>query len=325
MSDLSMDFKKIVSQPIIQQDNLFEDFFFDCGSSECEDSEFDECDECGADIDSADNNDNNDNDDNNTKNVAKFAKFTKSKTIYENKELYSIEGELIGFIPERRYHWYIKKGLCKVIDEKSIMLNFHPNYKNEKVVIDREKQAPKENICVVCGCTENLKRFRVVPYEIKKLLPEENKTHMSSDVVVVCDPKSADGDYYNKELKLKMFEEHQIDINNFKINSKKRNIYTIVQKLAKQDFTCTNKYTMKTLEDYFGYSPAKQDYIDLMSEVDNFTYMGFKTPEEMLVSKIVEGGADSVKEFIKRWKKNFSDTMNPQYLQWDFWNCEQCF
>lgn len=293
---------------MIEEQNGFEEFFVDCDYSE-ENSQYDDSEYI----------ENSDNCENQTKNV----KFTKSKTIYENKELYSKEGDLIGFIPEKRFNWYIKKGLCTMIDESSIMLNFEPNYKNKKIVIDRLKQTPKENICVVCGCTENLKRFRVVPYEIKKLFPESNKTHMSSDVVVVCEPKSADGDYYNKEMKLKLFEEYGIDLNNFKIDSKKKNIYVTLQKIAKKNFVCDNLYTAKTLATYFGKEPTKEDMKKLINEVDNFNYLGFKTPEEMLVAKVVESG--KVMEFIKKWKQNFYDTMNPQYLQWDFWNCDQCF
>ena len=300
----------------------FDEFFFNCDFEEDNTNNKNDGNDNNSDDNSDDSCDSSTNT-NDDKQQSKVGKFTKIKTIYENKELFSMEGELIGFIPERRYNWYIKRGLCKVLDEKSIMLTFQPNYKNEKVVIDREKQAPKQNICVVCGCTENLKRFRVVPYEIKKLFPENNKAHMSSDVVVICETKAADGDYYNKEFKLKMFEEYQVDLNDFKIDSKKKNIYLTVQKLAKQNFVCNNIHTAKSLETYFKKEPTKEDMVNLINEVENFTFEGFKTPEEMLVAKVIKLG--DVQEFIKRWKHNFYDTMNPQYLQWDYWNCDQCF
>lgn len=246
-----------------------------------------------------------------------------SKTIYENKEIYSLENELIGFIPEKRFKWYIRKGLCTVINENSIKLNFHPTYKNKKVVIERDKQCPKQNMCIVCGCTNNLKKFRVIPYEIKKLLPEDNKSHMSSDVVVVCEQKASDGDYYNKEFKLKLFKEYDIDIENFKIDPKKLNIFVILNKLSKQNFVCENKYTEKKLIEYFGKMPTCEEMNEFIDSVQNFTYENFKTPEEMLVNKIVK--ENNVKSFITRWKQNFYDNLNPQHLQWDFWNCDQVF
>lgn len=274
--------------------------------------------------DGNDGSDGNYGDENKERKEDKEEKNNKSnKIIYENKELYSQEGILIGYIPERRYKWYIKKGLCTVINETAIALNFKPNYKNDKFGIDKEKHAPKKNVCVVCGSTENLKRFRVVPYEIKKLLPENNKAHVSSDVVVLCESKCSDGDYYNKELKLKLFKDHNIDVNNFKIDSKKRTIYTVIQKIAKDDYKCSNPYTAKMLENYFGKDCKKEDMEKLVKEVETFTYMGYKTPEEMLVGKIIESG--KIKEFINLWKQNFCDNMNPTRLEWDFWSSDQCF
>ena len=242
----------------------------------------------------------------------------KNKTIYENKELYSKSGELIGFIPERRYNWYIKKNLCDVIDSHSIKLKFEPNYKNQKVVIDREKQSAKQNICVVCGCTENLKRFRVIPYEIKKHFPEKYKAHISSDVVILCQKLSSDGDYYNKELKLILFREYDVDINNFKIESKKRNMYITLKKIENNNFNCVNPYTKKSLNNYFGKDPTKEDMQNLINEVEKFNYMGFETPEEMLIFNVIK--SDKMEDFIKRWKTNFYDMMEPKYLQWDYWN-----
>lgn len=242
----------------------------------------------------------------------------KPKIIYENKELYSKNGELIGFIPEKRFNWYIKKGLCDVIDANSAMLNFEPDYKNQKVVIDKNKQSAKQNICVVCGCTENLKRFRVVPYEIKKYFPENYKAHISSDVVVICQTLSSYGDMINNKMKLQLFEEYGVDTNLFKIESTKKHIYMILKKIQKNNYKIDNPYVEKSLFKYFGKDLSTEDMINFLNQIDNFKYNGFSTPEEMLVSNIVV--ANKMEEFIKKWKENFYNTMQPKYLQWDFWS-----
>ena len=242
----------------------------------------------------------------------------KPKIIYENKELYSKNGELIGFIPEKRFNWYIKKGLCDVIDANSAMLNFEPTYKNQKVVIDKNKQSAKQNICVVCGCTENLKRFRVIPYEIKKYFPENYKAHISSDVVVICQNLSSYGDMINNKMKLQLFEEYGVDINLFKIESTKKHIYMILKKIQKNNYKIDNPYIKKSLFKYFGKDLSTEDIINFLNQIDNFKYNGFSTPEEMLVSNIVK--ANKMTEFIKKWKENFYNIMQPKYLQWDYWS-----
>lgn len=250
--------------------------------------------------------------------INKADKYVTDKIIYENKEVYSLEGELIGYIPVKRFNWYIKKGLCTIINENSIKLNFEPTYKNEKNVIDKDTQGPKENICVVCGCDQKLKRFRVIPYEIKKCFPDKYKAHMSSDVVVICSEHAADGDYYNRELKYKLYEDNGVNPDDFKIDSKMRSIYTLIKKIEKDDNICKNQYTAKTLQDYFGKDPTIEDMNKLIDDVDNFKFNGFRTPEELLVHKIIEG--NKVNSFIQDWKQNFVDSFDPAFLQWDFWN-----
>lgn len=240
------------------------------------------------------------------------------KPVYENKEMYSMQNELLGYIPVHRFKWYIRKGLCTVLNENAIMLNFEPSFKNEKVVIDKDKNGPKENICVVCGTDRDLKRGRVLPYEIKKLLPWKYKAHKSSDVVVVCDSCSGDLDFINREFKLELYERYQIDPENFKIDSKSRTISSAVEKIIEENYVCSNVYTAKTLEQYFGKVPENKDLDDFLSTVKNFKYEGFKHPEEQLVDKVVK--EDKVNEFVTEWKHNFFNNLQPEYLQWDFWN-----
>lgn len=244
-----------------------------------------------------------------------------NSVIYENKEMYSPQGELLGFIPLHRFNWYIKKGLCEILTQNSIKLNFEPTYENEKVIIDKETQGPKDNACVVCGTDQNLKKFRVVPYEIKKLFPASYKAHKSSDVVVACIEDAGDGDYFNKEFKQELYKRYGIDPNNYKIDSKMRSIFCTLEKIADDGYVCINIFTQKMLEEYFGKMPDKEEIDKFIQKVKDFKYEGFRRPEEALVNKVINDG--KLDEFVQEWKQNFVNNMDPECLQWDFWRKDQ--
>lgn len=243
------------------------------------------------------------------------------KQIYENIKMYNPQGDLIGRIPIRKRDWYIKKGLCTVIDEDAIKLNFEPEYEKSKIVIDENVCVAKENICVICGTETNLKKFRVVPYELKKLFPTNFKAHKSSDVVIACEEDAAYGDMINRDFKLELFEQYGIDINNFKIDSKDKSVYNTLIKVINDGFKFKNQYTTKMLEDFFGNIPSETEIMEFVKQIDNFNYNGFKTPEEMLIDKITREG--NLSEFVQKWKENFVFNMNPEFLQWDYWSNDQ--
>lgn len=172
-------------------------------------------------------------------------------------------------------------------------------------------------MCVICGSEKNLKRFRVIPYEIKKYFPDYYKAHISSDVVVICENNASDGDFFNKELKLKLFKQYDVDVEKFKIESKKKNMYITIKKISKQKFKCNNVYTEKTINNFFGKYPTEDEMNQFIDEIEDFKYMGYKTPEELLVANVIK--QNEMEIFIKSWKQNFVDIMDPKFLQWDYW------
>lgn len=269
------------------------------------------------DIDNVGNVDNN----NLNKNIIDRKKYIPHslKPIYENIKMYDQHGKLIGLIPTKKRDWYLKKNLCVMSEDgDSIKITFEPKYKSTKIITEIENCIEKENICVVCGSDINLKKFRVVPYEIKRLFPKDFKSHKSSDVVVACVEDSAYGDMLNRDFKLELYEEYGVDINKFKINSKEKSIYNTLIKIAENNYECSNPYTKQILINFFGKFPTAQEIDEFIEKIKNHKYEGFKTPEEMLVSIIVKNG--ELDEFVRRWKENFVYNMDPAFLQWDYWS-----
>lgn len=275
---------------------------------------------CLCNVDNFDDIDNFDNIDNEDNGIIKKNKCMSHslKLIYENIKMYDKNNKLIGLIPMRKRDWYIKKGLCNLINENDIAINFEPKIKSDKMITEMEECVEKKNICVICGSTLNLKKFRVVPYEIKRLFPREFKSHKSSDVVVICSDDSSDCDIINRNFKLELFREYNVDIEKFKINSREKSVYNHLTKIVKNNYEISNHHTRVFITNFFKTYPSNEEIDNFIDKVKNKTYEGFKTPEEMLMSKIIK--EDKLHEFVKKWKNNFVNNMNPTHLQWDFWS-----
>mmetsp|Transcript_23268 Transcript_23268/g.39637 ORF Transcript_23268/g.39637 Transcript_23268/m.39637 type:complete len:281 (-) Transcript_23268:55-897(-) len=103
----------------------------------------------------------------------------------------------------KKANWYIRKNiaewtspkegseLSKDKDAKCIRLLFTHNGANE----DEHKKSSseklylrsaKQNICVSCGSDGHHIRHYIVPYAYRSLLPDDYKSHMSHDIVILC-------------------------------------------------------------------------------------------------------------------------------------------
>jgi hypothetical protein len=237
------------------------------------------------------------------------------KPIYENMEIYAPTGFFLGYIPSHRFNWYIERNLAEKINDKAIKLMFEPkNIKSLETI--RTVHEPKENKCVVCGNTQEMCRYRITPYEVKKLLPEKYKAHRANDVVALCCEDVPDADYFTKEFKLELFKKYDVDITKFKLVGKEDNIYKLIKKILSK--TTKLEYANECLVKYFGKIPTKEELEDFMAKCeDKIHFDGFETPEHMLVQKVID--ENNVVEFLKLWKQNFVEKMEPKYLPWDFW------
>lgn len=250
------------------------------------------------------------------------------KPIYENMEIYAPNGLFLGYIPTHRFKWYIERDLAEKINDKAIKLSFEPkNIKSLEAL--RSIHAPKENKCVVCGNTEEINRYRVTPYEIKKLLPEKYKAHRANDVVALCNEDVPDADYFTREFKFELFKKYDIDVTNFKLTGKDDNIYKLVKKILfrkkktyykdeDETFKHSVEYANECLVKYFNKIPTKEELEHFIVECEEkMQFEGFKTPENMLVKKVID--ENNIIGFLNLWKQNFVDKLEPKYLPWDFW------
>lgn len=108
----------------------------------------------------------------------------KQTDIYNNWQMLSPDDVLISRVSQKRAEWYLRRDIAELRGEKVIRLKFEPNGKGNLDVPFLLEE--KQNICVVCGCSENLNRHHVVPYQYRRYMPEEDKGHSSYDVLPIC-------------------------------------------------------------------------------------------------------------------------------------------
>jgi len=245
------------------------------------------------------------------------------KPIYGNKKVYHPEGYLMFYGDDKKIDWYLKRNLAVFKDENSIQLTFIPKGKGS--AIDLYGATPKENICVVCGNTDNLTRHHLVPYCYRKHFPEEYKSNNFHDVVPVCG-------LHHKEYEVKASELKRIIGNECGITDsllrnmpsedvRKRHIGGVLLCLMEHR-NVLPKERIEELEDkaksYFQLKELPTDLSDLFKKVKT-PKPTYKNKRETSKFKIVVAKIESIQEFVEQWRTHFIECMNPQYLPngWD--------
>ena len=238
--------------------------------------------------------------------------------------LFTENAEFIGFCEFKRYRWYLNKGLASIYTspsgEEGLILNFKPKneYRDEyKKIIKRT------TLCHCCGSTIRLRKFHVLPSQIKKYYPDEKKMHNITDILLLCENcasvanKCADK-FKNKicsimDLKSVFF----CDIDKDKIKS-----------LAVKLYKIHKKYKENRIDKY----KSTMEQIKLLLNIENdLTYEQIIEYSKLDCQKDYEGSPDighyivtKFKEKNKldyltnKWKINFISCMNPQFLPSDF-------
>ncbi|ORC84509.1 uncharacterized protein TM35_000441650 [Trypanosoma theileri] len=130
----------------------------------------------------------------------------RSKPYYHNIFLYDADMNLVFTVDKSKAEWYVyKKGLAKVTEWRdgdnsdtsssqkeiaAIQLVFSPDFSKYNDAHIRRNldyfRQPKENQCVVCGNSNDLVRFAVVPLGYRKFLPSVYMSHNSYDLLLLC-------------------------------------------------------------------------------------------------------------------------------------------
>ncbi|KAG2392179.1 hypothetical protein C9374_012431 [Naegleria lovaniensis] len=109
---------------------------------------------------------------------------TLKRNNYDDLNLYSDDMVLLAKIEQRKFNWYLKRGLAEQINENSIKLVFKP--KGYGHTDDAFYMSKIDNICVACGIDKDLTRHHIVSFEYRKNMPEFVRSHSSHDICLLC-------------------------------------------------------------------------------------------------------------------------------------------
>ena len=107
-----------------------------------------------------------------------------SDKLYSNILMMAPNGEQLCRVSARRAKWYVDKGIA-VLEGNKLTLKFEPN--GYAVGDEAFYVGEKENLCVVCGDEDSLTKHHIVPTCFRRHFPAEYKSHLSHDVLLVCE------------------------------------------------------------------------------------------------------------------------------------------
>ena len=107
---------------------------------------------------------------------------------YEGCVMLSPEGVMMCRCARKRAEWYVVRDLSEVIaeDPYTIKLTFTPGGLGKSH--DEFYLQVRENICAVCGESDNLTRHHCVPYCFRRHFPTNIKESSAHDVLPLCWP-----------------------------------------------------------------------------------------------------------------------------------------
>lgn len=223
--------------------------------------------------------------------------FSKSK-IYDNFRVLHPDGDVMFYCNEKKFNWYLRRGLAKRINDKTIKLSFMPKGKGES---DEFDSGERKNICVVSGSTTNLSKHHVVPYHMRRYLPMEYKSKNSFDVVAITRELHDVYEIEATKFKEKLFDRY---IKPDEVEYNKR-----ITKLKKM------KHFIDNGEDRTNFRVKIDTIIKLRKMLDEDGYFMCDLDGKCILNLdalVVERmGYDNV---VKAWKFHFVETMKPKYL-----------
>lgn len=236
--------------------------------------------------------------------------------VYGNIGVLHPEGHLMFYGNDDKAEWYLSRNLATWVstDPPLIQLSFIPNGSGHQG--DDFYLQHRENICVVCGVTEDLTRHHVVPHGFRRFFPDNLKNYSSYDILPMCwichhayeqkanELKTFLAKKYNIEYSGEFVIEHQKHLNQIHFQSYLRQLERnpflpeerrIEMQNAVEEFLQTNGMT----EDELKKIPRRKRFTD-----DTFGYrlvQNFQTTEDF-------------QKFMVLWRTHFIENTNPQHL-----------
>jgi len=195
--------------------------------------------------------------------------------------------------------------LAELIEEDSqivIRLKFDPAGKGHSG--DEYYLSEKQNRCIVCGFSDKVARFSVIPHSYRTFFVDELKSHSSHDIVLLCAP-------CHRKASTAMTSFHKKLLREYNLNEDKTHIIVDetkkkITKLASALLNNSGKMPQSKIEDY------REELKELL-QIDNLTeediinatkvQWKIKTREYMSPSKIIVDCLETLEEYQHFWRE----------------------
>jgi hypothetical protein len=233
--------------------------------------------------------------------------------IYDSYEIQDPRGKLLFLCDKKKVNWYIKKDLVSHVEAHVYKLKFEPKGPGNENPFFLEKLP---NICVVCGSNKHLSKHHIVPYQYRKVLPNDYKNSNHFDILCVCiDCHETYEDVANK-LKDSLHKKYDIPMQEVQMQDKtiiaiNGILYMLKEKIKELQPKAIDGL-MKNLQKHLGYSITFEEAIAMdYHEVKKDAY--FETRDSIFMERYLNKGG-SIEEFILMWRNHFLDTMKPKHI-----------
>ncbi len=288
---------------------------------------------------------------------AKIELISMKSPMYDNIYMLDQHREPMCTISMKKAKWYVKKGIGEWStfkndgdnnatntdgtngEMKCIRLLFGHNGANsdksssETLYLRSEKQ----NICVKCGDDGHHIRHYIVPYSYRALLPDQYKSHMSHDIVILCPDCHVDCERHSKrrmkrmekELRMQLGPEYNEppvieDPNLGHIRSCALALVKWRQNIPTEKVEQYEEEVREYLASVCKTEQEKDAILNANNELSKSQLQKacgvnyrVKNPNYVPGSEIVVQSlkdATSIERFILDWRKHFIDTVSPQKM-----------
>lgn len=247
-----------------------------------------------------------------------------SRVAYYNCLMLAPDETKLGYCDEKKERYYLSHGLAIQVSgykTKAIKLNFEPKLKNPQ----KEFLFPRENVCAVCGKTENLTKHHIVPYNYRLNFPIQIKSKNSYDIVALC--VDHHNEYEQKANKFKKDLAREFGIDSKKNVDEKSVLDGKIRGIARtlvlhRDVIPKDKsqrlFTL--IESLLGRVPTQQE-LELLCVRERRKKQS-NDHGRLICEKL--NGFEEINNFIIRWRQHFLKVMNPKYMPQD-WKIDRRF
>ena len=235
-------------------------------------------------------------------------------SIYGNQVVVNSRDEIMFRCKDDRADWYLSRNLAERVNDTTIRLTFEP--KGNGYAGDQFYTQQRENICVVCGRTDDLSKHHVVPQCYRTHFSEEIKSSSSHDIVPLClDCHNTYEEEYGLDLRRKLEKQYNAPVNGISIPglSQMKALAYYLDRIPNNRV----ENLLRQVHDLFKPDMTLQEIREFVSQVECFEQISGKLHKTH--GRHVAEQIEDIQSFVEMWRSHFVSSMKPKHLpkNWD--------